>query len=392
MAAAVHAGASLPAYSTAGILAGRVPAMADFTSALYLGLQHPSATLPGWSALTLGRPAALEEPPGACAVATELAALQGCEAATLLPSTLHLFWDLFGILGRQGATIYVEATTYAIARWGVQHGEALGAPVHRFTFGDAAGLERLMRRGANCRGRPLIVCDAVRPGSDRQSPLARYASLAAQYGGCLVLDDTQALGVLGYGARAGAPMGFGGGGSLRHQALGGAHIIVGASLAKGFGVPVAALSGSRAMVRLFEERSQTRIHASPPSAAAIHAAGQALALNRRCGDALRLRLVQRVRRFRQRLAQWYLRATGGDFPVQSLAAVPGIDAASLHAGLLQRRVRTVLHRDARGATLSFILTATHSAGCIDRAVTALAQTVHALSGGRRAGATFLETS
>ncbi len=30
----------------------------DFTSALYLGLRHASATLPGWEALTLGRPAA----------------------------------------------------------------------------------------------------------------------------------------------------------------------------------------------------------------------------------------------------------------------------------------------------------------------------------------------
>ena len=367
--------------------------MADFTSALYLGLQHPSATLPGWDALTLGRPAALQEPPGACAVAAELAALQGCEAATLLPSTLHLFWDLFGMLGRHGTTIYIEATTYAIARWGVQRGAALGAPVCTFAFGDAAGLERLLERSAGRRGRPLIVCDAVRPGSDRQPPLARYATLAARHGGCLVLDDTQALGVLGHGARATVPLGWGGGGSLRRHALGGAHVVVGASLAKGFGVPVAVLAGSRALVRRFEECSQTRVHASPPSAAVIHAAGHALALNRLCGDALRLRLSRLVRRFRQRLAQLCLRATGGDFPVQSLAPPHGIDAAALHAGLLERRVRTVLHRDARGAgtTLSFILSATHSAGCIDRAVAALAQTVRALSGGGRAGAAFLET-
>ena len=51
-----------------------------------------------WEALTLGRPAALQEPPDADAVASELARLQGCEAGALLPSTLHLFWDLFASL------------------------------------------------------------------------------------------------------------------------------------------------------------------------------------------------------------------------------------------------------------------------------------------------------
>ena len=71
--------------------------MLDFTSALYLGLRHPLGSSRPWAALSLGRPAALQPPPGAGALARELAALQGCEAATLLPSTLHLFWDLFGL-------------------------------------------------------------------------------------------------------------------------------------------------------------------------------------------------------------------------------------------------------------------------------------------------------
>lgn len=269
--------------------------MLDFTSALYLGFRHPGGSSPPWEALTLGRPAALQEPPGAVAVAAELAALQGCEAATLLPSTLHLFTDLFGILGRQDAMICVEATTYAIARWGVQRGASPDIPVYTFPGGDADALERLVDGAAGHRRRPLIVCDALRPGSDRQPPLARYAALAARHCGCLVLDDTQALGVLGQGASAGAPLGWGGGGSLRRHALGGAHIVVGASLAKGFGVPVAVLAGSDALMRRFKANSQTRLHASPPSVAVIHAAMHALALNRQCGDTLRLRLSRRVR-------------------------------------------------------------------------------------------------
>ena len=71
--------------------------MLDFTSALYLGLRHPSRSLRAWPALTAGQPAALESPARRFGVARQLAALQGCERATLLPSTLHLFWDLFGL-------------------------------------------------------------------------------------------------------------------------------------------------------------------------------------------------------------------------------------------------------------------------------------------------------
>jgi 8-amino-7-oxononanoate synthase len=354
--------------------------MLDFTSALYLGFQHPSGSALPWNALALGRPASLDEPPGAMTVATELAALQGCEAATMLPSTLHLFWDLFGVLRRRDTMIYIEATTYPIARWGVERGASLGTPVYTFAPGDAAGLERLIgcTPGHHCR--PLIVCDGLRPGSDRQPALVQYASLAARHGGYLVLDDTQAFGVLGHRAQAAAPLGWGGGGSLRHYDLGGAHIIVGASLAKAFGVPVAVLSGSRTMVRLFEERSQTRVHASPPSMAVIQAARHALALNRRCGDALRLRLSQRIQQFRRGLTQLYLRTTGGHFPVQTLASVKGLEAVALHAGLLDRRVRTVLHRNGNtdGARISFLLTAAHTTGCIEKAIAALAHAVRAL--------------
>jgi 8-amino-7-oxononanoate synthase len=223
--------------------------MLDFTSSLYLGFQHPSTSVPPWEALTLGRPAALQAPPGAAEVSAQLADLQGCEASTLLPSTLHLFFDLFGVLGRHDTTIYIEATTYAMASWGVQRGASTGTPVQTFPFGDAAELERRIARATSRRRRPLIVCDAVRPGSDRQPPLARYAALATRHGGLLVLDDTQGLGVLGHGDPHGRAGNTGGGGSLRHHGLGGPRIIVGASLAKGFGVPMAALSGDGAALR-----------------------------------------------------------------------------------------------------------------------------------------------
>lgn len=303
-------------------------------------------------------------------MARELAALQGTEAATLLPSTLHLFWDLFGLLAPRGSVVCVEAGTYAVARWGIERAASCGAVVLEFEAGDMVALEGLVEVTAPARRRLLIACDGLRPGSDTPTPLAAYAALARRHGGCLVIDDTQALGVLGAG----------GGGSLRQHGIKGAPVIVGASLAKGFGVPVAVLAGSQALLRWFEARSQTRLHSSPPSVAVIEAARYALALNRGCGDALRARLRRRVRQFRERLAALRVRCSGGDFPVQSLTPLPGIDMAALHAALLQRRVRAVLHSDGTDAAarLSFVFTAAHSAACVERAVCALAQALDAL--------------
>jgi len=92
--------------------------MLDFTSALYLGFGHPSVALAPWRALTLGRPAALEEPPGAGEVAADLADLTGAAAGLLFPSTLHLFRDLFAAVVAKGAMLLIDAQAYPIARWG----------------------------------------------------------------------------------------------------------------------------------------------------------------------------------------------------------------------------------------------------------------------------------
>ena len=100
--------------------------MLDFTSALYLGIRHPSRSLRPWSQLTTGKPAALESPPSSQAVARALAELQGCERVTLLPSTLHLFFDLFEVLRREGIRLYVDAGAYPMARWGAERAASRG--------------------------------------------------------------------------------------------------------------------------------------------------------------------------------------------------------------------------------------------------------------------------
>ncbi|AQR69910.1 hypothetical protein BZG29_17440 [Janthinobacterium sp. LM6] len=304
--------------------------MLDFTSALYLGMRHPAAALAPWSSLTLGQPAALQEPPGAQALAASLAALQGCEAACMLPSTLHLFWDLFGMLAAERLVILVDGGSYAIARWGAERAQALGLPLRMFPSGEMAVLRRLAADWGRQGRRPLILADGYVPGSEQVLPLAGYAALARQGGGYLLLDDTQVLGVAGTQ----------GGGSARLHGLpggydkGGGHLIIGASLAKGFGVPLAVLAGSGNLLRRFTAHSQTRVHASPPSAAVLAAARRALALNARHGDTLRAKLGDRVAQWRAGMAAAGIACRGGSFPVQRLPGRAHLQQVLRAAGVL----------------------------------------------------------
>lgn len=333
--------------------------MLDFTSALYLGMRHPSAQLGPWRSLTLGQPAALREPPGAPALAASLAALQGCEAACVLPSTLHLFWDLFGMLAAERLVILVDGGSYAIARWGAERAQALGLPLRVFPSGEVAVLQSLAAAWGRQGRRPLILADGYVPGSEQVLPLAAYAALARQGGGYLLLDDTQVLGVAGAS----------GGGSARLHGLpggydkAGGHLIVGASLAKGLGVPLAVLAGCGALLRRFEAHSQTRVHASPPSVAVLAAARHALALNARHGDALRARLADRVAQWRAGMAAAGIACRGGSFPVQRLPGRAHLQPALRAAGVL------ALAQAGGGAgALTFLLRADQTPGQVQQAM------------------------
>jgi hypothetical protein len=85
-------------------------------------------------------------------IARALAALQGCGAARLATSTLHVFWDLFPILGGEGGVaIHINAEAYPISRPGVERAVSRGAPVRSFPHHDAERFERAAR-AADRRG------------------------------------------------------------------------------------------------------------------------------------------------------------------------------------------------------------------------------------------------
>jgi 8-amino-7-oxononanoate synthase len=342
----------------------------DFTSALYLGFRHPSESLARYGALTAGKPASLYSPPEAATLAAELIGMIGLEAATLGTSTLHLFWDLFGLLCQQRCGIIVIGNVYPIGLWGVERAVSHGVPLARLGHDPprvAAQATLWQHQGR----RPVLMTDGLILPQGKVPPLAEYARIAAANAGRLVIDDTQALGILGGGPSPAAPYGHGGGGSYRFHGIGGQQLIAVASLAKGFGAPLAILAGSRSFVSAYEVSSETRRHNSPPSLANIAAAARALALNRRHGEELRERLLGNIRRFRGRLAALGLRPGGGLFPTQTLPLATHIDTRAVLVDAAEAGIEALITTDRWSDTvlLAFIITATHRGRDIDVAAT-----------------------
>lgn len=350
--------------------------MLDFTSALYLGprVLPPPAGL----VLTTGRPAALGEDDRAREVAQTVARRQGLEAGLLAPSTLHLFWDVFGLMPPHGVLL-LDRALYPVGQWGGLRARALGRPVVQFRADDLAGLARVLHAYGQQGRTPWLVSDGWRPGRGA-APLARYRDLLAPHpGAVLLLDDTQAFGVLGARPGPGQLLGQGGGGSLSWAGLaaeaGPPELLTITSLAKGLGVPVAVLAGRAARVAQFRRHSETRVHTSPVSGWHAWAAQAALRHDARRGDAARRHLGRRIAQFRRELTRAGLRPRGGLFPVQKLVLARTTAALGLHQQLRQAGLATVLLAgEARPGVpeIAFCLRADHSAADISRATAALA--------------------
>jgi 8-amino-7-oxononanoate synthase len=349
--------------------------MPDFTSALYLGpriLPPPPGLV-----LTTGRPAALAEDARAAQVAGEVARRQGLEAGLLAPSTLHLFWDVFRLVPANGVVL-LDQRLYPVGQWGSLRARLRGLPVVKFRADDPANLAQLLHTYRQQGRTPWLVTDGWHPGHG-PAPLAAYCDLLARYSGSvLLIDDTQAFGVLGAQPRAGQLLGQGGGGILPWAGLKtdrAPEILTITSLAKGLGVPVAVLAGRARRLAQYRRRSETRVHNSPASAWHTWAAGAALQHDACHGEAARQCLGQRIAQFRRELARAGLRPQGGLFPVQKLVLARTTAALGLHQQLRQAGVETIL---LAGETrpgvpeIAFCLRADHSAADISQATTALA--------------------
>lgn len=353
--------------------------MIDFASALYLGLRHPADQLGDYAALTTGYPASLAAAPLARRLAADAAALQGCEAGMVAPSTLHLAIDVFEQLGRTHALIADEAL-YPVMRWGLERVRGLGAPVAWFRHGDLADLARRIRdHRLRRRGRPpAVIADATRLAG-LPLPLARYLTLVRRHGGLILIDHSQMLGLMGAAASPRQPWGSGGGGALRHAGCDPAQpVLLVASWAKAFGAPLATLCGPAALVQAIARDGPTQTHSSAASEVALRAGLRALEINRMAGDVLRARLWQRLRRLQAGLRALArgclpdLHAPPRDHPMQHVRLASAERTVALHTGLRAAGFRTALLRQPEGRhALALIVRANHRRADIDALVAAM---------------------
>jgi 8-amino-7-oxononanoate synthase len=316
----------------------------ELVSSLYLGLAHPSNRLPEWKALTAGVPAALQEPPGAKEVAARTRRLLGAATTFVAPSTLHAFIDVAAALTShpaRPAALAVDVAAYPIGRIGLGRGLQPGARrIASLPHFHPESAARWARRQGQAGKRPVLLIDGLCPGCGRIAPLEALSRAVGVEGGVLIVDDTQALGIVGFDVGDGHPWGHSGGGSLaRAGCL--PNVIVVASMAKAFGAPVAVVGGPAEILKAGRPYGPTFAHSSPPSVPALLAAGRALQINDRLGDVLRGRLLERVLTLRDALRAHGLSIDSGLFPVVRIPVGSGLEAVQLAGRLCELGVRGV---------------------------------------------------
>ena len=333
------------------------------------GCKHPSGRLPAWRSLTTGVPAALSPaagtrrlkrapPPSMAASGRRWLRRRSTSCGTSSGSWLRRPWRCTSTPARTRRCAGAPSGPRAPAC-------RCGVPAPR---GGHAGTTR---GGGGARAAPVVVCDGLCARCGRCAPLAGFLGVVAPRGGSIVIDDTQAVGLLGERPAAAPPYGSGGGGTPRHIGLSDPRVLAVVSFAKALGAPVAALLGSDAAVAAYERKSGCREHSSPPSAVVAPSAG------RGSGERERGRRPAGATR-------------GAD---RALPDGRAERAASRPAGASSRYSRerprasprpsctgrcstpaseTVLRAGHSGPELCFVVTARHAAHDVDRAVEALA--------------------
>lgn len=339
--------------------------MPDFTSALYLGLRHPGGVLPAGTALSSGRPAALQTPRAVHRIESEIARLAGTDAACIGRSTLHLYNDLVGGHTVPHQWLLLDAGCYPIAHWAAQRARGRGVRCAQLPhYRPEAAAEWLAHRQSGTAA--TLLLDAVDTETGQIAPLADYLEIACRYHAWVVVDDSQALGILGSGPTPANPFGRDGGGSLCwHAQAGHRRCVLVSSLAKAFGAPLAVLCGTRSRVEEFRRRAQSLVHTSPPVLPVLHAAARALRVNAEDGEARRRHLLRLIRRLRCGLRNLGYWPVGGCHPIQGLGTMSPDMAMRLHRALHEQGSEILLRQGRCGVLPSVVLRADHPVEAID---------------------------
>ncbi|MNS81669.1 8-amino-7-oxononanoate synthase [compost metagenome] len=198
-------------------------------------------------------------------------------------------------------------------------GSQLPCRMKRFGHNDMAALERQLEPN-----RGLIVSEGVFSMDGDQGPWRELATLAAQSGNWLMIDDAHGLGVLGPQGR----------GTLAAQGVdpGSVHIQMG-TFGKALGVAGAFVGGSRELVEYLVNFARHYVYSTHTPAAQACAVSKSIELVRAADDA-RAHLGQLIARFRQGAEALGWRLGASETPIQPLLV--GESAAALQ---LAQRLR-----------------------------------------------------
>lgn len=342
--------------------------MLDFTSSLFLDWRHRQITAPGEPSLTSGRPAAMHECPQARALAARVARSQGTDAGVVHRSALHGLIDTIDLAATRAGVVLLDRAAYPTAFTAAAGVAARGIALGTYRHHDVADLDRAADAFA---GPPVVITDGWCGGCGRPAPLPELEHVTAARGGMLIVDDTQALGVIGSGATAKCPFGQGGGGTYRWLGATPRHAVLVASLAKAYGAPLAVTTGPTAFIHRLGGHG-SRWQASPPTTVDLTAATRATTDTH--GNTRRRHLLTRlVVQLRAGLRAVGLPVIGLPFPLVSVALTWPDGAARVHRRLARIGVQTLLitSRCQRISTLTFAVTTTHTTAQIDQVLTAL---------------------
>jgi 8-amino-7-oxononanoate synthase len=292
-----------------------------------------------------------------------LAGHKGTEAALVLGSGYSANVGVVPALAGRGDAIFSDELNHASVVDGCRLSRA---DVHVYRHRDLDHLEQLLRESRAAR--KLIVTESVFSMNGDTAPLGELVELKARHGAALLVDDAHGAGVFG-------PHGEG----LAHElgAADGVDLHLG-TFSKAFGGYGAYVAGRETWIRLLQNRCRSLIYSTALPPPVIAAAAAALELVREAHEARRA-VRAKAERFRTRLGELGLDTCGSTTQIVPLLVGDSARALRLSAALEERGVLCVAIRPPTvpdgTARLRFSLSAAHDDGDLERALTALGQSL-----------------
>ncbi len=292
------------------------------------------------------------------ALEARIARFLGMEDAILYSSCFDANGGLFETLLDEQDAVISDALNHASIIDGIR---LCKARRYRYRHADMADLESQLREASDARTR-LIATDGVFSMDGNIAPLAAITELARRHDALVMVDDSHATGFVGQRGR----------GSPEHCGVEGRIDILTSTLGKALGGGSGGfVAASREIVAILRQRSRPYLF-SNTLAPAVAGAGIAAFDLLEEADALRARLVENTRRFRERMTAAGFDIKPGTHPIVPVMLYESDLAQRMSAALLDLGIYVIgffYPVVPKGeARIRVQLSAAHSPADIDQAV------------------------